>query len=75
MARSKGDLMRAQGKRCSGRKSFPNLRGINIPREERDEIINIQLNRICELLFGTVRQVKSWLNEIDRLDDGEDTNI
>ena len=73
MARTKGDLMRSQKKKVPGRKSFPNLNGANLTREEIDMEIHLQIIRIRKFLGNYGRQVKTWLDDIERhLDDDRD---
>ena len=74
MARSKGDLMRAHGKKRPARKSFPNLGGANLTREELDVEIHLQLIRINKLMLSTGKQVRTWLKDIERhMRNDEDT--
>ena len=66
MARSKGDLMRAHGKKSPGRKSFPNLNGANLTREEIDVEIHLQFIRIRRFLGNYREQVENCLDDIER---------
>ena len=50
MARSKGDLMRANGKKGAGRKSFPNLCGSNLSSDKINQEIHLQFRKITKNL-------------------------
>ena len=66
MARSKGDLMRAHGKKSPGRKSFPNLGRANLTRGELDVEIHLEFIRIRRFLNNYREQVLNWLKDIER---------
>ena len=66
MVRSKGDLMRAHGKKSPGRKSFPNLGGANLTRGELVVEIHLEFIRIRRFLNNYREQVENWLKDIER---------
>ena len=69
MARTKGDLMRAHGKRSHRRKLFSNLGGLHLTLEEFEREILLQLPRIRQFMHNGiyVREIQRWLKDIGRL--------